>query len=259
MIKLAPQNIAVFGTKGDNVIFLPGNMQSPKSVEPVVSKLSQNFKVHVINMPGNDGNPLHCHYKWEDLAKILHAYITQIGPAHIAASSYSTGIALHYGELFPDHTLSLALSSSAGAIPDNAVTSILKCLVFAKTDINKFADEYTDLLLNPAIPRYRSISRITKAHFKAMTAESLECLYHNSIRLLTLQERPYAINAPTTCFVGALDPFTTPEACRKLADNIGGEFTTIANSDHMLHIETPDETSRLMTQHFTRYSLACAA
>jgi len=250
MIGIKKQNITILGEQGENIVYLPGNMQSLASVKPVVSQLAKHFRVHVISMPGNDGVPLHCNYGWRDLARTLHRYINNIGPVHISASSYSTALALHYAELFPRYVKSLALSSAAGIIPDASVSAVLKCLVYAKTDQEKFAEEYTALLLSPQTPRYRAIEKVTKSHFRKMAEDGLTCFHHNAIRLLTLQDRHYKIDAPTTCFVGALDPFTTPAACKNLARNIGAEFTIVEGADHMLHLESPDKAASIMANHF---------
>ncbi|MCZ0997393.1 alpha/beta hydrolase [Streptomyces mirabilis] len=57
---------------------------------------------------------------------------------------------------------------------------------------------------------------------------------------------------PTLVFTGEHDPLTTPELCYEVAASIkGAVFTTVRESDHMVHVERPEEYADLLIRFFT--------
>lgn len=57
------------------------------------------------------------------------------------------------------------------------------------------------------------------------------------------------ITAPTLCFTGEHDPYTTPARCNELAEKLpNASFTSLRNTDHLFHVDKPKETISLITQ-----------
>ncbi|PCK09344.1 MAG: hypothetical protein COA42_04245 [Alteromonadaceae bacterium] len=258
---------AIIGTdlSAPPLIYLPGNLQSISNVESITLPLSRDALVHVIELPGNTGEyHLPSNYDMGYLADCVHEYVSRfVGKkVHIAASSYSTAIALTFAVKYPDLISSLSLSGAAQYVPEQSVARILKILYLARTDRQAFAEAYTDLLTveSDIIKRNRAIRRASQKMALSMEAVQLECFHHNMLRLLNLTPREhYPIEAPTICFTGEKDPFITPADCEQLSDSIPlSKFTTLKNSDHLIHIEAPTQMAGLIANqiHAAEYRMA---
>lgn len=238
------------------LVFIPGNLQEIETIKDFNQGFSRLFDYWVIELPGTGmTKPLHPSFSIlfvaECLADFLDQYIDV--KVNLVACSYATPIALEVAKRYPDKINRLVLAGSMKDIPHEEWATVLGLMADCLRDPGRFAEGFMDLLTQESeqIPRQSTIIKATMRKACRYTEEQFWCFIYNSIRLMTYQSTDLqTITCPTLCFTGELDPYVTKERCRELATMIpGAYFTTVPGTDHLFHIEKPQETIQLISNY----------
>jgi pimeloyl-ACP methyl ester carboxylesterase len=154
----------------------------------------------------------------------------------VLGTSYGGYIAQAYAGRHPDHPGGLALLSTA-----------------ARWDLDALA-KYRDKLDEPYRPDVAEPLRLRTARAIRRRAATA---YPPAVMLMDvdLREQNKAITCPTIVISGVDDPIDRSNRAEELAASIGAYDVSvhrIANAAHLLDIEAPDETSRLLHDFIAR-------
>ena len=242
-----------------SLVFLPGSLQDMSSLKQFSSRLSQDFNYFLLELPGT-GNMLPLQtdksvgFLGDCIESFVSKYINQ--PFYMVACSYGTGPALAFASKHSGLLKRLVLAGSMRHIPESDWPRMLNLAMLGLTnDDDTFAEQYLQLVSSDKCcsRRQQIIRKAVIRNMRQMDVEKKRCFTNNTLRLLTACPPDVEqIHCPTLCFTGEYDPYTTPELCQELAEAIPlGEFATIADTDHLFHIDKPQASMDLIMQFLT--------
>jgi pimeloyl-ACP methyl ester carboxylesterase len=242
-----------------SLVFLPGAFMDVKNSRYFSSRFSKEFNYFLLELPGTgDLPPLSAEkpvsFLGDCVADFANRYIGQ--PFYMVACSYGTAAALAFASKYTEQLKRLVLAGSMRTIPDSDWPRMLNLAMLSLTNDNKtFSEKYLQLVSSDRCcsRRQNIIKKAVVKNMRQMDLEKKRCFTNNTLRLLTapppIVEK---IRCPTLCFAAEHDPYTTPKLCQELADAIPfGEFATLADTDHLFHIDKPQEIMNLMMQFLT--------
>lgn len=247
------------------LLFIPGNMQDIQSVQAFTDGLSQDYDYHVVELPGMGSTPpLHPSKPISFLSDCLKEFVdTHIKKPFILVScSYATPIAIEFCKS-DRRVQKLVLAGSMQEIPESDWPTILGLMADCLRSPQKFANDMIDMLTskNAAIPKQNAIRKATIRKTRSYSDREFWCFIYNTIRLMSY--KPDALDkilCPTLCFTGEFDPYVTPSNCQQLSEKIpNAEFQVITDTDHLFHIERPEETVLAITDWLSRTALTVRA
>ena len=239
------------------IIFIPGNLQEIETITEINQGLCKHFDYHVIELPGTGlTTPLHPSKSIDFLVGCLQEFITkQLNNVHfsLVSCSYATAIAIEYAKAFPNYLDKLVLAGSMPEVPQAQWENCYKLMWMSKQDRKNFSKEFIDRLTaeDALIPRLIAIKKAAARRAFRYSEDQIDCFLYNTLRLLAYKATCLnKIQCPTLCFTGEFDPFVTPSECLKLSKLItGASFQLIPNTDHLFHIESPNETVNIITNY----------
>lgn len=248
------------------LLFIPGNLQEIETIKEFNIGFAKEFDYWVLEVPGTGmTKPLHPHHSIqflsECLASFVETYIKQ--PVHLVVCSYATPIAIEFAKRNNRWLKKMVLAGSMREIPQTEWATVLGLMADCLRNPEQFASDFLDLLTTESdlIPRQKLIIKATMRKAARYSTSQFWCFIYNSIRLMSYYPQDLGlIKCPTLCFTGELDPYVTKERCLELAGEIpNAYFTTIPDTDHLFHIEKPQETIALITDYLLRSRYARAA
>ena len=148
----------------------------------------------------------------------------------VLGTSYGGFIAQAYAARHPDHPAGLALLSTAARFDVDAIT--------------KYHDEI-DIPTRPELAE-----PLEHRTARAIRRRKVDAYPPNVFLLDTdLREQNKAIACPTIVISGSHDPIDRSNRAEELAESIGAddvEIVRIPNAGHLLDVDAPEETSRLL-------------
>lgn len=248
------------------LLFIPGNLQEIETIKEFNSGFAEDFDYWVLELPGTGmTQPLHphhsIHFLSDCLTSFIETYIKQ--PVNLVVCSYATPIAIEFAKHNNHWLRKLVLAGSMREIPQAEWATVLGLMADCLRNPQRFAADFLNLLTveNERIPRQELIIKATMRKAARYSTSQFWCFIYNSIRLMTYYPEDLdMIKCPTLCFTGEMDPYVTKERCQELADEIpNAYFTTIPDTDHLFHIEKPQETVNLIVEYLLSKRFARAA
>jgi len=244
-----PNNIPIF--------FVSGSFQVMASWSNFARYcLDRGTSVIVADLPGTGGSdPLPVEYGLDILVKAIKRILddANVDQVSIIAVSYGTPAGYGFAQKYPDRVKNLVLAGFMKEIPAHMRQPTADTLIPLQAgDMPQFAKQVlaglTPLDRNKEVNRQELVHRVLYAQLKKMSIQDREKYLLNTQRLLV--HEPLDLQNPPTCrtliFTGEHDCFTRPEYSKVCADAFPDcLFTTIANADHLFHIEQPEVTSEL--------------
>jgi pimeloyl-ACP methyl ester carboxylesterase len=233
------------------IFFVSGAFQSMKSWSWFASyMLERGIPIIVADLPGvGDSNPLPAEFGLDLLSESIKlvlddAYISQ---ASIISVSYGTPIGYRFAQKHPDRIKNLVLAGTMKEIPVHMRQRTKDTLIPLRAgEMSRFAEAVVAGLMcleaGKHVARRDLARRLLTSQLKNMSMAEREKFALNTMRLLT--EKPLGLQNPPTCptliFTGEHDSFTRPEYCEEMANAFEDcLFTTIADADHLFHLEQP--------------------
>ncbi len=249
-------NYEVSGT-GDPLLLIMGTSGAIPLWGEMISRLAETHHVIVYDNRGLGGSergtgPISVASLAEDASALLEAL--EVPRAHVLGWSLGSAIVQELALARPDQVAS-ALMYATWARSDGFQRSVMAALrlPYVHRDMESalavaglafspqlldhpdFAEMLVPML--PAFPQNEEQMQVTVEQWDADLA-------HDSL------DRLGAITAPTLVVVGEQDLLTPPWQARKVADAIPGaryELVTGPGSSHGLHIERPDDLTKIVT------------
>ena len=255
----AARFLHIYNPSKPSLVFLPGAFMDVKNLRYFSSRFSKEFNYFLLELPGTgDLPPLPAEkpvsFLGDCVADFANRYIGQ--PFYLATTSYGTAAALAFASKYTEQLKRLVLAGSMRTIPDSDWPRMLNLAMLSLTNDNKtFSEKYLQLVSSDRCcsRRQNIIKKAVVKNMRQMDLEKRRCFTNNTLRLLTaFTPDVEQIHCPTLCFTGEHDPYTTPELCQELAEAIPcGEFATLADTDHLFHIDKPQESMDLAIQFLT--------
>ncbi|MBX2809484.1 MAG: alpha/beta hydrolase [Cellvibrionaceae bacterium] len=236
-----------------SAIFLLGALQEIESVQFFCEYFAKTLNVIVVELPGTGLNPpLPSTYPITGQSKFLLQFIEFLGlnSAHILAFSYSTAVAIELYSIW-DGVLSISICGGVPGIPEAGRLRTIAMMADALRDRREFSKEFIDTLTveDKNIPRGKVIARSAMQKVFKYTDAQLISFCENTIRLLGYKPsfNLSEISIPCSLCVGEKDPYVTHENALSFVKSLANcSFTRVKNSDHLVHIQHPEEIAKLM-------------
>jgi len=249
-------NYEVSGS-GDPLLLVMGTSGSILLWGEMVSRFAQTHQVIAFDNRGLGGSeretgPISVASLAEDASALLEAL--DVPRAHVVGWSLGSAIAQELALAHPDQVASAVLYATWGRC-DGFQRSVLSALrlPYVHRDMESalaaaglaFSPQLLDhpdfaQMLEPMLPAFPQ----NEAQMQVTVEQWDADLAHDSI------DRIGAITAPTLVVVGEQDLLTPPWQAKKVADAIPGaryELITGPGSSHGMHIERPDDLTKIVT------------
>ena len=239
-------------------LFLSGAFQTMDSWARFARAFSPLTTVVLVDPPGmGRSDLLPQEFGIDYLAHTVRQLIDHLAldRINIVAASYGTPAAFRLAQLYPHRIARLALAGTMRAVPAHVREQVRETTVSAlRGERDRLAQQVVDGLLcrdpNLPIARRHLAERVLRAGLTRMTDSELRKYATNTARLLDhpgLDLRHSISGLKALVFTGEHDVFTTPAACREVAAAFeDAVFTTIAEADHLFHIEQFDAVCTLL-------------
>lgn len=239
----------------ENVLFLPGNLQTIESMRVFTDALSNKYNFAMAELPGyGAAEPLPPKFSIEFLADCAQEYVEKTFPGqriHLIACSYSSVVAIEYAKKYSGNLKSMNLMGAMPEIPQSDRPTFINLMQYALTDKARFAKEFIEFLTNGDvdIPRHQTMIRAAIRKAKKNSDDDAWRFINNTMRVMSYHPGDVStIEVPTLCATGEHDTYVTPEYCKQLAGMINGAtYAEIPGCDHLFHLESPDVCIELMS------------
>jgi pimeloyl-ACP methyl ester carboxylesterase len=242
---------------GEPLLLIMGTSGSTLLWGELASRLAQTHRVIAFDNRGLGGSdrgtgPISVASLAEDASALLEAI--EVPRAHVLGWSLGSAIAQELALAHPDQVASALLYATWGRC-DGFQRSVLSALrlPYVHRDMESalaasgiaFSPQLLDhpdfaQMLEPMLPAFPQ----TEGQMQVTVEQWDADLVHDSL------DRLGAISAPTLVVVGEQDLLTPPWQAKKVADAIPGaryEFVTGPGSSHGLHIERPEDLTKIVT------------
>ncbi|GAA1960152.1 alpha/beta fold hydrolase [Kitasatospora viridis] len=249
------------------VVLIGGAFQTKESWGRIERGLTDHADLLAVDLPGwGAGEPLPERFGADFMAEALCHMLDELGlpRVNVVAGSYGTAVAYLLAQRCPERVEKMVLAGTMTSIPSTARAAMqhtVDLLTAGRT--TEFAEATAALLVNPerldAVTRGSQVRRFLIRRMTSLTPDEIEQHLTNTRRLLRHQPLDPSCPpaAPVLVTTGEHDGFTTPELCRELAATCADSwFARVADADHMLLLERPDELVDLILRFLSGRPLA---
>jgi pimeloyl-ACP methyl ester carboxylesterase len=230
------------------VVLIGGAFQTKEGWGRLEREFLAHADVFTVDLPGwGSGSVLPDNYAADFLADALCHMLDETGlpPANIMGGSYGTAIVYNFAQRYPERVKNMALVGTMTSIPANSRIDMRRILdLLAERRVPEFADELLKLLMNEekisSVASGEAVRQKLLRRMHNLTAEEIEQFFTNTQRLLKHEmiDRSRPPTMPALVVTGEHDVFTTPDLCRDLAATCADSwFVSVADADHLLHLE----------------------
>lgn len=247
------------------LVLLGGSSQDRLSWLRYERWLLPHTTVLTLELPGyGDASPLPVEYGMDFLADtVRHATeALSLGRVNVFGACFGAAIALRFAQRHPDHIARLMLGGTAVEIsPEYAVAAKRWRRMADERTFDDLAQDMVEQFMSPpahgVVRRRAAVARLMRQRFASLSERELAMDIVHHERLLTHPwSRPGPAGAaPVLVFTGEHDTITPPPVGRRVAEDLGGRFTTIKEADHLVQIERDNDLADLMARFFTDRSL----
>lgn len=237
------------------VIYLTGALQDIESVHKYSSAFAKDLNCITVELPGTGKTEVvDSTSSIYDQALMLLDFIREFNlqDVHLIAFSYATAVAVEFCKMY-SNVRSLSICCGVPGIPASgrrATQEILSIAMQRDRNPLDFAKKFCSSLTvqSDDIPRSSSIIRATEREIAKMDAFRIDAFVENTIRLYTHKSSNLSdITIPVLVLIGDSDPYVTPNEAREFASEFkNSHFVTLANADHMIHLQHSDKVIDIM-------------
>jgi 3-oxoadipate enol-lactonase len=234
---------------GPNVVLLHPVGLDLTFLTPVAALLSKDFTVLTVDQRGHGKSlGLAPANSLDDYAEDLHALLNDIGftPAAIAGFSFGGMMAQALALTYPHDLSALIIAASRATLPAEG-----RVIAQARGDdaraggITAVLEATLDRWFTPA---FRAAGKDATARTRLLSdnIDGWAQAWHAMANIETLPRLP-TVRIPTLCLAGELDKSSPPDVVREMANAIpGARYAELPGAPHMLFIEQPQETARVI-------------
>lgn len=219
--------------------------------EPIATGLRNEFTVLSVDQRGHGRSASESVAgSLEDYADDLHALFVelQFAPAAILGFSFGGMVAQAFALKYPKDVRALIICACASTQSPQS-----RAIARARADDarrNGMSDVLEATLDRWFTPQFRSAGNDQAARTRLLTddVEAWAQAWYAMGDINTLPQLP-SVRVPTLCIAGEVDKSSPPPIVRAIADAIpGARYAIIAGAPHMLFMERPEETTRLVRE-----------
>ena len=234
---------------GPNVVLLHPVGLDLTFLTPVAELLSKDFTVLSVDQRGHGQSPaLPAANSLDDYADDLHALLDDTGfaPAAIVGFSFGGMVAQTLALSYPDDVTALGVCASRSTLPAQG-----RAIAQARGDDARaggIAAVLEATLDRWFTPGFRAAGKDGAARGRLLSddVEGWAQAWHAMANIETLPRLP-TVRIPTLCLAGELDKSSPPDTVREMSDAIpGARYAELPGAPHMLFIEQPQETARVI-------------
>nr|WP_145487717.1 MULTISPECIES: alpha/beta hydrolase [Streptomyces] len=243
------------------LILLGGSSQDRFSWLRYEQRLLPHTTVVTLELPGyGEADPLPVEHGMDFLADTVQhtARALSLGRVNVFGACFGASIALRLAQRHPESVARLMLGGTARTTsPEYREASGRWRTMAEDRDFDALAQDMVKQFMAPDghgfVRRKAAVARLMRQRFATLTERELAMDMVHHERLLT---HPWSVpepdvTAPVLVFTGESDTITPPPIGRSVAQELGGRFTTIKESDHLVQIERDTELADLIGHFFT--------
>jgi 3-oxoadipate enol-lactonase len=234
--------------KGPHVLLLHAVGVDLTFLDAVTAVLARDFTVLRADLRGHGKSPYAPAASLEDYADDVHALLIDLNFAPCAVAGFAFGgmVTQALAVKYPQDLRALVISSCTSAqTPESAKAVAARGTDAERDGIASLLDVTMQRWLNDAF-RLCGGDTATRARLLSTDMRGWADAWH---AMATIDTAPQLkeIKVPTLCLAGAFDKSTPPPIVRQIADLIPGSlYQVIPGGPHMLFIEQPEETARVV-------------
>jgi 3-oxoadipate enol-lactonase len=234
--------------KGPHVLLLHAVGVDLTFLDAVAAKLAADFTVLRADLRGHGQSPYAPATRLEDYADDVHALLTEVNFAPCAVAGFAFGgmVTQALAVKYPQDVYALVISSCTSAQTPESAKAVAARGTDAKRDgIASLLDVTMQRWLNDDF-RLRGGDAATRERLLSTDIRGWADAWH-AMAAIDTAPRLKDIKVPTLCLVGEFDKSTPPPIMQAIADRIpGSRYTVMPGGPHMLFIEQPEETARVV-------------
>jgi 3-oxoadipate enol-lactonase len=237
------------GGKGPAVVLLHPVGLDRSFVEPVAARLRDDFAVLAVDQRGHGASrATEPATSLEDYADDLHGLIGElrIAPAAVVGFSFGGMVAQTLALKYPGDISALVPCACGSTLPAPARDIARSRGDDARKDgMGAVLEATLDRWFTPPF-RAAGKDAASRARLLSDDVEGWAQAWHAMSKIDTLP-RLGAIREPALCVAGELDKSSPPPVVKAIADAIpGARYAELSGAPHMIFIEQPDETARVI-------------
>lgn len=240
------------------VLFVSGAFQTMRSWTGFAEVFERHTTVLLLDPPGTgNSDVLPATVEFDFLTGCVLDALDALAfeRINLVAASYGTPVGLRMAQLHPNRLHRVVLAGTMKRIPPHVRPELEATLGPARRrERTLMARQVIEGLLcrDPTLPidKRRVAEHVLRSSVLNLSDTALQQYVANTLRLL--RQDTLHIDTPirgpeALVFTGEHDTFTTPAACREIAEAFERAwFTTVCRADHLFHIERFDITIELL-------------
>ena len=237
------------GGQGPSVVLLHPVGLDLTFLAPVANILRREFTVLTVDQRGHGQSPLFAPaHSLVDYADDTHAVLTKLAlkPAALVGFSFGGMVAQELALKYPQDVSALVICASRASLPAPA-----REIARARGDdarMRGMSDVLEATLDRWFTPAFRAGGKedAAKARLLSDDVEGWAQAWHAMAAVDTFP-RLSTLRTPTLCLAGELDKSSPPDVVKDMAAAIpGARYAELAGAPHMLFLEQPDATARVV-------------
>jgi len=240
------------------IVCLHGIGGNTASFAPQLADLSDAFRVVALNLPGYGQSPMLSVTTFAALADAVVGMLDDLGAdrAHLCGQSIGGMIALEVAARDPDRVASLGLIATTSAFGgrDDSFKEAFVAARLAPLDQGRTLPELAEAFVPEIVGRVATDSAIASA-IASMSAVP-EATYRAIIACLVTFDRRASLAdlaMPTCLIAGSADQNAPAKTMARMAEKIpGAEYHEIEGAGHLVNLEAPDATNRILRTFYGR-------
>ncbi|MEV4440638.1 alpha/beta hydrolase [Streptomyces sp. NPDC049577] len=248
------------------VVLVGGAFQHQSAWGRVERAFLEVASVITVDLPGWGGaDPLPARYGFGFLAEALDQLLAKVAPCpvNVVGTSYGSAVAYQWVRDHPESSRRLALVGTMAHLTEHTRMRIEQTLdSLDHGDRAEFVQSVVEAMVccAPRVPvaRRPTVIRCLTRALRELSPEDIAKYRENSLRLLNEAELPAGppVRVPVLVATGEHDPLTTPALSREAAARCAdARFTTLKDSDHLVHLERPADIVDLLIRFFSGEAL----
>src|SRR6185295_18447667 len=233
---------------GPRVLLLHAVGMDLTLLDALTAILAKEFTVLRADLRGHGKSPYLPAASLEDYADDVHALLEKLSFAPCAVAGFAFGgmVTQALAVKYPQDVRALVISSCTSAqTPESAKAVAARGTDARRDGIASLLDVTMQRWLNDEF-RLRGGDTATRERLLSTDVRGWADAW-NAMATIDTAPRLKDIKVPTLCLVGEFDKSTPPPIMQAIADRIpGSRYTVVPGGPHMLFIEQPEETARVV-------------
>ena len=247
------------GMGSRSIVCLHGIGGNTTSFEPQLEALSDDYRIIAWNMPGYGGSDPLADPTFPMLADKLRSFLDalDIEKADLCGQSIGGMVAMETACVYPERIATLALIGTTAAFGgrDDSFKEQFLAARLKPLDTGMTMAELAQTFMSEITGPIASAQAVASA--TASMAAVPEQTYRAIVRCLVTFNRRNDIadfRVPTCLISGEYDPNAPPKTMARMAEKIpGSEYHEIAGAGHLINLEAPEETNRILRAFYERH------